>query len=214
MYHPIYCKQGTKERIERHNACVKAIGTAIEKFAQGRVLYELPMRAPGTDDPNPPRIDLHVSIGATQYGIDFTCVSPGAPSYVTATGPSTATADAKAKKHATYDDLVNDNPGMRFLPFVVHDTGHIDEEALKFIDKIFGLDTAIPNPDPVLKRNRKYFLNTLRTNIIRGNRRIVDKFLSTYSSVAAYVDNFEASTPPTTPPLVVNSSGRSPTSYT
>ena len=209
MYHPVYCKEGTLERCDRHRACVQAIGSAIEKFAQGRVIYELPMRAPGTNDPNPPRMDIHVSFGAAQYGIDFTCVSPGAPSYVTDTGPSTATEVAKARKHARYDELVNANPGMIFLPFVVHDTGHIDDEALKFIDKIFGLDTALPNPDPAMKRNRKYFLNTLRTNIIRGNRRIVNKFLSTYSSVAAYVDDFEASTP-----LVVDPSGGSPISYT
>ena len=83
----------------------------------------------------------------------------------------------------------------------------------KFIDKIFGLDTALPKPDPVLKRNRKYFLNTLRTNIIRGNHRIVDRFLSTYSSIPAFEESPTATTPPTTPPLVVNSSGRSPISY-
>ena len=214
IYHPIYCKQGTKARYERHQACVKAIGEAIAKFAKGRVLYELPLRAHGTNDPNPPRLDLHVSMGAAQYGIDFTCVSPGAPSYVTAAGPSTATEEAKAKKHTKYDALVGENPGMIFLPFVTHDTGHIDEEALKFIDKIFGLDTALPNPDPDLKRNRKYFLNTLRTNIIRGNHRIVDRFLRTYSSLPAFEDSHTASTPPTSPPLVVNSSGRSPISYT
>jgi hypothetical protein len=83
---------------------------------------------------------------------------------------------------------------MIFIPFVTHDTGHIDEEALKFIDKIFGLDTAIPNPDPVLKRNRKYLINTIRTNIIRGNYRMVDRFLRTYSSIPAfgYNDNDNA----------------------
>ena len=214
IYHPVYCREGTKEREDRHNACVKAIGNAIEKFAYGRVIYELPMRPAGTDDPNPPRIDLHVSCGATQSGIDFTCVSPGAPSYVSDSGPSKATEQAKAKKHARYDALISENPGMIFLPFVTHDTGHIDEEALKFIDKIFGLDTALPNPDPDLKRNRKYFLNTLRTNIIRGNHRIVDRFLRTYSSLPAFEDSHTASTPPTSPPLVVNSSGRSPISYT
>jgi len=212
-FHPVYCREGTQERIDRHNACVFVLGEAIQKFAQARVIYEHHIRAPDTHDPNPLRVDLHVSFGASQYCIDFTCVSPGAPSYVSAQGPSTATEKAKREKHATYDEAVQANPGMVLLPFVMHDTGHIDDEALQFIDKIFGLDTALPNPDYELKRQRKYFLNTLRTTIIRGNHYMVQKFLSTYSSISALNDQMAIAQCPSSPQVAVLTSGSSPSSY-
>ena len=102
---------------------------------------------------------------------------------------------------------------MVLLPFVMHDTGHIDDEALQFIDKIFGLDTALPNPDKELKRQRKYFLNTLRSTIIRGNHFMVHKFLSTYRCISAVESHMVSIQRPQSPQTSVVTSGSSLSSF-
>jgi Reverse transcriptase (RNA-dependent DNA polymerase) len=188
MYHPLCCN-GAHARIIRHDCVVNALVDALRrrKAASNDVTIDLEIKK-RIPQANPAavrdkEIDIWAMIDKTIYWIDVRISCPAAPSYVTEYGSGTSlTTGAKVKERRYEEELIL-SPDVKLISFVIDDTGTFSKQASQFVDLIFGINKAIIEASVHQKKDRKYLLNTIRTAIIRGNSRMITKYLEHFTVV-------------------------------